>query len=206
MDTLRQLAYTGIGRLQAGDRKTSSEYSVQDIIFKLRGLCNEAIKADYTWKYADNDKSAMTQCIATYELTLSNDPDTAYVTLPDFYLNLPHNRGVHRIFQRALHPEGDPTDIEFTLSHQPAIGLKTRTARYPGINVCWVEGRKIKFFNLYAEPDVTNVIIAQLIVAAPSTVGDDDPLPLPPELAAKILDRLVFQELNPPLTIQTMNK
>jgi len=206
METLRQLAYTAIGRLQGGDRKTTSEYSVQDIVFKLRGICNEFLKADYITKYSDSDRGAIAQCIASYELELENDPDCAFVTLPEIPINLPWNRSIHRIFQRAYHLSGDPTDKEFTLSHQPAIGLKTRTARYPGINICWQESFKIKFFDLFAEPGENSKIIAQIIVAAPSSIGEDDPLPIPPEWSSKILDRLVQQELNPPLTVQTMMK
>lgn len=206
MNTLRQLAYTAIGRLQGGDRKTTSEYSVQDIVFKLRGICNEFLKADYATKYADSDRGAIAQCIASYELELSNDPDCAFVEISELPINLAYNRGIHRVFQRSLHPVGDPTDKEFTVVGQPAIQLKTRTARMPEINICWQEGLKIKFYNVYAEPDTTDVIIVQLIVAAPNNIGEDDPLPIPPEWASKILDRLVQQELNPPLTVQTMNK
>lgn len=206
MITLRQLAFTGISRLQGGDRTTTSEYSVQDIIFKLRGICNESLKADYVTKYADSDKSAIPQCIASYELDLQNDPDCAYVTISELPINLAFNRGMHRIFQRSFHQAGNPTDKEFTLSHQPAIGLKTRTARYPTINICWQEGFKIKFFNVYAEPGTTDKIIVQLIVAAPDSIGEDDALPIPPEWSTRILDRLAQQELNPPLTIPTMNK
>lgn len=206
MSTLRQLAYTGIGRLQGGDRKTQSEISVQDIIFKLRGICNEFLKADYVTKYAESDKASIAQCIASFELDLENDPDCAFVTITDLPINLAYNRGIHRVFQRSEHPSGNPTDKEFTLSDQPAVQLKTRTARYAGINICWQEGFKIKFFNVYAEPDTTDKIIVQLIVAAPSNIGENDPLPIPPEWEPKIIDRLVQQELNPPLTVQTAAK
>lgn len=206
MSTLRQLAHVGIGRIQGGDRKTSSEISVQDIIFKLRGICNEFLKADYVTKYADADRGAIAQCIASFELDLENDPDCAFVEISDLPINLAFNRGLHRVFQRSLHPSGDPTDKEFTVVGQPAIQLKTRTARMPELNICWQEGFKIKFFNVFAEPDTTDKIIVQLIVAAPSSIGENDPLPIPPEWEPKIIDRLVQQELNPPLTIQTMNK
>lgn len=200
MNTLRQIALVHIDRFSGGDRGTASELSIQDVIFRIRVICNELLKVEYYGKYQDNDRSAIAQCIASYELTLTNDPDCAYVTLPDFYLNLPYSRGLHRIFQRAYNAAGNPTDTEFALSHQPAIALKTRTARYPGLNLCWIEGYKVKFYNVYAEPGTTNKIIAQLVVAAPDSIGEDDPLPIMPEIVPKIWDRLAQQELNPGVT------
>lgn len=207
MITLRQISQTIIDRLSGGDRKTGSELSVQDIVFKVRSVCNELLKAEYITKYQDADRSAVTQCVANFELTLVNDPDCAYITLPDFYLNLPWNRGIHRIFQRALNAQGNPTDTEFALSHQPAIGLKTRTARYPGINLCWVENFKVKFYGIYAEPGTTNKVIVQLIVAAPDSIDEDSPLPIMPEMVPKIYDRIIQQELNPGFTTtESLNK
>lgn len=199
--TLRSIAFTHIDRFSGSDRATTSDLSVQDVIFRIRMICNELLKPEYITKYQDNDRSAIAQCIVSYELTLVNDPDCAYITLPDFYLNLPYSRGLHRIFQRAMNLQGNPTDTEFALSLFPAIGLKTRTARYSGINICWIEGFKVKFYSLYAEPGTANnKIIVQLIVAAPDSVGEDDPLPIMPEMVTKIWDRLAEQESRPGFT------
>jgi len=208
MITLRQISATHIDRFSAGDKGTTSELSYQDTIFKVRSICNELIKAEYISKYAENDRSAIGMCIASYELSLVNDPDCAYVNLPDFYLNLPYSRGINRVIQRSYHDVGNPTDKEFTLSHQPAIGLKTRTARMPEINICWLEGLKLKFFGLYAEPgSEADKIIVQLIVAAPDSILEDDPLPIPPELVPRVYDRLEQMEINPGLTAtQSLSK
>lgn len=207
MISLRQISQTIIDRLSGGDRKTGSELSVQDIVFKVRGVCNELLKAEYITKYQENDRSSITHCIANFELTLNNDPDCAYVTLPEFYLSLPYNRGINRIFQRAMNAQGNPTDTEFAISHQPAIGLKTRTVRYPGINICWIENFKVKFYGIYAEPGTTNKVIVQLIVAGPDSVGEDDALPIMPEMIPRIIDRIIQQELNPGFTTtESLNK
>lgn len=202
MITLRQIAVTHIDRFSGGDRKTGSELSIQDIVLKARGICNELLKTEYIGKMTEGDRSAITNCIATYQLTLLNDGQSAYVILPDFYLSLPYNRGVHRIFQYAKKAKGEPTETDFTLAHFPAVNLKTRTARKPGLNMCWIEGYKLKFYKVYAEPDKTNTINVQLIVAAPDSIGEDDPLPIPPELVIRVYDRLAQMELNPGLEMR----
>jgi len=204
MITLRSIAARYQDMRVQGDRPNKSELSYQDIIFNIRSICNELLKVAYYEKMQEGDRSAITQCIASYELTLTNDIDCAFITLPDFYISLPFNRGVHRVYQRALKANGNPTGTEFTLSHNPSINLKTRTARYAGLNLCWVEGFKIKFYNVYAEPQGsspnvpgTNKVIVQLIVAAPDSISESDPLPLMPEMIDKIYERLAQLELNP---------
>jgi len=211
--TLKQLAATIIDRGVGGDKENKSEFTYQDVIFKLRTILNEILKPIYFEKWNENDRSAITQCIASYELTLTNDPDCAYILLPDFYMALPFNRGIHRIYQRAMKASGNPTGTEFVLSHNPAVNLKTRTARYAGINIAWVEGFKIKFYNLYAEPQGanpnvpgTNKVIVQLIVAAPDSIGENDPLPIMPEMIDKVYDRFMAMEMSPPLRIETPAK
>lgn len=205
MITLRQIAAQHMDRFSGGDVKTSSELSYQEIIFQIRQIANQVLKVQYYEKWKEGDRSATTQCIATYELTLQNDTvdGLAYVTLPEFYISLPYNRGVHRIFQRALKQGGEPTEKEFTLMHTPSTSLKTRTARYPGMNYCWIEGYKVKFYNIFAEPDKTNKLVTQVIVAAPDTVLENDALPIMPEIVPLILDRLAQMELNPALKVET---
>lgn len=187
MITLKQIASQHITRFSGGDRQNKSELSYQEVIFNTRSICNELIKPVYWEKSNEGDKSAITQCIASYELTLTNDVDCAFVTLPDFYIALPFNRGIWRVYQRALKAMGNPTGTEFTLVHNPSVSLKTRTARYAGINIAWVEAFKIKFYNLYAEPagnnpnvPGTNKVIVQLQVMAPDSIGENDPLPILP--------------------------
>lgn len=195
-------------RVAGGDRKTESELSYQDVIFRIRQICNELLKAKYLDKYQDGDRSAILNCVATYELQLQNDTvdGVTYVTLPEFYISLPYNRGVHRIFQRATKPKGDPSTKEFTLVDQPAVSLKTRTSRYPGMNFCWIEGYKVKFFNMYAEQGATDKVVTQLIVAAPDSVGETDPLPIPADMVQTVLDRMTQAELTPPLKIEPPKK
>lgn len=212
MITLKQIASVHMDRFSGGDRKSISELTYQDVVFRIRTICNELLVATYFPKYQEGDRGAITQCIASYELTLTNDVDCAYITLPDFYVSLPYNRGIHRVFQRAKKAQGNPTGTEYTLTHHPAIGLKTRTSRYAGLKMCWVEGFKIKFYNLYAEapganPNVpgTNKVVVQIIVAAPDSIGENDPLPIMPEMIPKIYDRLAQMELNPPLRVDDID-
>lgn len=213
MITLKMIASTHIDRFSSGDRATDSELSYQQVVFNARSILNELLHVSYLEKWQEGDKSAITQCIASYELTLTNGPDCAQVTLPEFYINLPHNRGLHRIFQRAKKAKGFPTMTEFTLMHQPSVSMKTRTARYPGMNTAYIEGNIVKFLNIWAEspgtnPNTpgTNVIIAQLIVAAPDTIGENDALPIMPELIPKVYDRLAQMEMNPALKIQDLER
>lgn len=207
MITLKQIAAMHMDRFAGGDRKTSSKLSYQEVVFNTRFICNELLKAEYFTKMQNGDRSNVLNCIAVYELPLQNDlvDGVAYVTLPEFYISLPYNRGVHRIFQRAKKIKGESQQsgiTEFTLVDQPAVSLRTRTLRYPGMNYCWIEGFKVKFFNMYAEADATNKVIAQLIVAAPDNIAETAALPIMPEIIPRVLDRLAQMELNPALKVE----
>lgn len=191
MITLKQLAALYIEQRIGGDRSTDDEISYQDIIKRLRGVANRVLKVSYLEKLQDGDRSNIAMCIASYELTVQNDSDCAFVILPEFFINLAHNKGIDRIFQRKRKKKGNPSETEFSLVHQPATALKTRTARYPGINICWQEGFKLKFYNMYAEPGQPNKIIVNLVVAAPDSIGENDPLPITAEMQDLILKAML---------------
>jgi hypothetical protein len=183
-----------------GDRATSDELSHQDIILRARIAANKVLKANYLDKLGDGDRSNIQMCIASYELSLQNDADCAFVTLPDFFISLAHNRGIDRIFQRKTKNKGNPSEVEFALVHQPAVNLKTRVASYPGINICWQEGFKLKFYNMYVEPNQQAKMIVNLVVAAPDSIGENDPLPITSDMVDLILKELTVVPLqNPPV-------
>lgn len=191
MVTLKQLAALYLEQRLGGDRSTDSELSYQDAVFRGRIACNHVLKISYIEKLADDDRSNIATCIVPYELTVQNDTDCAYVNLPEFFLNLAHNRGIDRVFQRKTKKKGNPTNTEFSLVHQPATNLKSRTARYPGINICWQEGFKLKFYNMYAEPGQANKIIVNLVVAAPDTIGENDALPITADMVDLVLKAML---------------
>lgn len=198
--TLKQIASLFIEQRLGGDRSTEDEMSYQDAIARARIACNRVLKVQYIDKLQDGDRSNIGSVIATYELTVQNDTDCAYVTLPEVPINLAHNRGIDRVFQRKKTNKGNPTKTEFTLVHNPATNLQSRTARYPGLNICWQEGFKLKFYNMYAEPGQPVKMIVCLVVAAPDSIGESDPLPITADMQDLVLKAMLeIQTPVPPI-------
>jgi hypothetical protein len=193
--TLRNIADLLLHDLSGGVPSKDSNLDRRDIIMKARAYMNAVIKPIYFEKKNEGDNSAITQAIYPYEVSLEEESGTKqkYLTIPDVYMALPHNKGIHR-----LHIKGNPYS-DFTIQHNPGISGTLPHTKLKNIQYCYIEGMKIKM-----GPGCTakkaDKLILQIINIAPDALGDNDPLPLMPEQLAE-LNRLLKADYAPLLQV-----
>ena len=187
MITLKKLACQFIDDI-SGNRTSDSRIDERDVILKIRQLMNEVMNLKYFEKYQEGDKSPISLYIYTYQLTMQHDTtlNRAYVTLPDFYATLPHNRGIHEIWRQEF------PDQSIILTHQPRVSRNLRAGNVADIIYAYLEGFNVYFRNISVEPDdEPETIIVQSVIAAPDSIGINDPLPIVAEHQSEILKRLM---------------
>ena len=190
MVTLNQLASQFIDDISGQSKTTDSRWDVREVVLKIRQLLNEVMVLNYFGKYQEGDRSAITQYISTYKLTLQNDSDLnrAFVTFPEGYVSLPYNRGVHRVFLKR----DDENYKDVVISHNPGVGQNIKAGNVPDVIYGYLEGLNLVFRNLSVEPDDEPLtVVAQLIIAAPDSIGLNDPLPVVPEQVSEVMKRLM---------------
>jgi hypothetical protein len=181
MITLKQISDLFIRDWSGGDPSKDSRLHPKEVIKKARVFLNTALKPEYFTKWNDGDKSAITLCIYPYELSLSTDSTgQKYVTLPEAYISLPHNKGVHRVYVK-----GNPWE-DYTIMHNPGVSGTLPHTKIKGNSFCYIEGLKI-WMGPGATTSKADRIIAQIICAAPDAVGENDSLPVNPETVTEVL-------------------
>lgn len=171
--TLRKIAQEVIRLESGGDPSNDSRYSEAYVILMARQACNKFLQTKVFERMAVDDRSTPQLCIATYEVDVVGDFPNKYITLPDFYIHLPFNKGLH-----AIAPVEDPTN-HMIPRHNPAVSRNLPCADLdPGQYSYWTKGNKVYFDG--EEVDFGKVIV-DLVVAAPDNVAADDALPMYPE-------------------------
>lgn len=191
MITLKQIAALHIEQISGGDQSKDSKLSYQMIIPRIRHILNDFIKPLILEGYNEDDRTPPSNFIVTHELRIQNDSLGAYVDLPDWYLSLPHNRGIHRVVVRQPSGAQPGAFIETECVPTKHPQLSTRVNKYPTLQMYSTEGQRMRFRSMFAEPDVETFAFIQAICGAPDTIKDDDNLPVSPEMISQILQKLL---------------
>lgn len=184
MITPNNIADLFISDFSGGDQSKDSPLDRREVVLKIRSYIIPLVKGEYYNKWNEGDKSAISSIIASYELSLAKD-DTSqlYLTIPEFYMTLPYNKGVHRLYIK-----GNPYN-DFYLMHNPGISGNLPHTKIKNEQSCYIEGNKIKM-----GPGCTakkaDKIVLQLLVPAPDSVGDDEALPILQEHVHEIMKML----------------
>lgn len=192
MITLKKIAALHIESQVAGDASKDSQLSYQIIVPRVRHLLNDFIKPLMLERYNDDDRTIPTNFLVQYEFTVQNDSLGAYVDLTESYLSLPHNKGIRRAFQR-LPKQSQPgafEEFELIPTQFPEYNRGTRAGRYPTHRKYYMVGQRLRLQNVYAEPGQTNKVFVEQLVGAPDTYGENDALPISPEMVSQILLKL----------------
>ncbi len=177
--TLRKMAQEVIRLESGGDQSMDSQLSEGYVILFIRQAANKLLNGRMLERMANDDRSTLQLMIASYEVTVEGTLPNKFITLPDFYVNLPFNKGLH-----AIAPVEDPTN-HFIPRHNPAVSKNLPCADLdPGQYSYWTKGMKVYFDG--DQVDFGKVLV-DLVVAAPDNVGIDDALPLFPEHQVDII-------------------
>lgn len=172
--TLNQLAYQIREELSNGRPSQDSPYKIPYIVLKIREAMNTVL-------YMQINKGHMNHipgsAIATYkdvQVQTEESSERDYVLLPDFYLSLPWNKGVHAIADMK-----EPL-ISFIRFNNPHVHAHLNTIYLEGDNHgYYVEDDRIYFVDELK--DTVEKVLIKLVVSAPDKYGLDDVLPLGPE-------------------------
>lgn len=176
--TLRKLARQVIELESGGAQSVDSQLSEAYVILLCRQASNKFLTQDLFARMSQDDRSTLQLMIASYEVTVEGENPNKYITLPEFYINLPFNKGIH-----GIAPVEDPTNM-FVPRHNPSVSfnlpcsdLETDQYSY------YAKGKKVFFDN---DMDFA-VVLVDLVVASPDSIAEDDVLPIYPEHQADLI-------------------
>lgn len=182
MITLRKLAALHISDVSGGDQSKDSQIDEREVMLKIRQLMSELLFLKLFEKYNDGDRSPVAQYIASYDVLIKTETIYRYSDIPEFFITLPSNRGVHRLFEK------DKPRKDFIPLENPAVTQDLESANIYKNSYYYIEGMRIYYTKL-VNPNAKYVTM-QLIIPAPDTIGKDDPLPIIPEQQSEILRQL----------------
>jgi hypothetical protein len=186
MITLKQLAALHIDKWSGGMQGNDSQMFYRSTILKIRGLMNEVLRIETLRARDEGDKNGPVQYIASYDLLVTKTGGIAKVTLPEFYLQMPFNGGIYRVFPKDRRQGG----FDFVRTYNPGISANTDAGNYAGHKNFWAEGKELYFRKAFVEPNEDLNVTVQIFVGAPDTVGENDILPISPDQQSEILRRL----------------
>ena len=191
MITLRQIAQEVMRLESGGDVSNDSQLNEGYVIRMVRQASNKFLQAKIYERLNEDDRSSIQLMIASYEVDVAGEMPNKYIDLPDFYMNLPFNKGLH-----AIAPVEDPTN-HFIPRHNPAVSMNLPCADLdPGQYSYWTKGLRVYFDG--DQVDFGKVLV-DLVVASPDNIEPDDALPIYPEQQYDLILLVRQMLLNRPL-------
>lgn len=183
--SLKQLAQLYVDTSAGGQEVLDTPLDVRDVMMYMRIALNGLLKAEVYDRMNQGDKGAVTQYIISETLNLSaNATEKRKVaTLTDWYVSLPHNKGVWRVTDakdtsRVIIPESNPSVLN-----------NTRTRHMEELMSYSLEGKKL-IFAPHKDLDTITQVLVKYITAAPSSVSDTAELPIAPEQVEEMFLRV----------------
>ena len=176
--TVRKLAQEIIRLESGGDRSNDSQLSEGYVMLMVRQASNKFLKNMIFENYSDDDRSTLPLMVVRYEVDTAGTSPNKYITLPDFYVHLPFNKGL-----RGVALVEDPTN-EGIPRHNPGVSRNLPCADLgPDEFSYYTEGSKVYFDDNF---DYGKVLL-KLVVASPDSITDDAFLPIYPEHQADLI-------------------
>lgn len=196
MITLNQIADLVIHDFEGGLPSQESKLDRRDIVKKARHFLPTVLKPVLWGKISEGDRSTIPQAIYTYELSLQEDSqDRKYLAIPDLYMALHDNRGIHRLYVK-----GNPY-ADFVPMNNPGVSAMLPHSKLKGVQYYYVEGMNI-IIGPGSIAKKADKMILQIINPAPDALGENDALPMLPEQLAELI-RLVKMDYAPFANVQT---
>src|SRR6478609_7296463 len=142
MITLKKLSAEVIRLESGGDSSVDSQLSEGYIILMLRQALNKMLAPKIFERLSQDDRSGLQLMIASYEVNVLGEIPNKYIDLPEFYINLPFNKGLH-----GIAPIEDPTAF-FIPRHTPSVSRNLPCSDLdPDTNSYWTKGFRVFFDN-----------------------------------------------------------
>jgi hypothetical protein len=190
MITLRQLASIIIREASGGDASHDSQLGERTVILKIKMHLNRMLKVERYARMNVGDKSATPLFIYTYDnQTVNKDVDPPTLTLPEFMIDLPHNKGVHMIA-----PQCDP-HRPYIRRHNQGVSRYLPCGDLLGEAGWWQEG-----YTVYLSPKgkVHDTAVVKLVTIGPDDLDNDSPLPVTPDMLPEMIQAVKAELLQQP--------
>lgn len=186
MITLNQLSTEVIRTMSGGDQSIESKIQRREVIVRIRQVLNEMLKVELLNHRSEGTRLPVSQYIGTYPgLVVQEVGDQKHLELPETFLGLPYNKGIY-----ALYPDNRPKS-QIIRRNNPYVSNGLASKYLEGSEGYWTEGFKVYF----DDPEFSHKkVTAKLVIAAPDTIGKDDPLPITPEMQSQAI-RAVTQDM-----------
>jgi hypothetical protein len=174
-------------RLSNGDVPSDSPYDRAFLWADLQNAIREDLKLENLNRRhgPEDDKSAIAQMIATYLLTVQTDKikteGRVYVALPDYFIAMKYNRGIHSIVAKRK-----PTTA-MVRALNPHVTQHLPHREVENVYYWYAEGYRVYWMRNIVQDGIEEVYV-KLITGAPDSYGMDDILPLLSENVSKIID------------------
>jgi hypothetical protein len=176
--SIRKLAQEIIRLESGGDKSIDSELSEGYVMLMVRQASNRFLKNMVLENLGEDDRSTLPLMVVRYTVDVEGTDPNKYITLPDFYIHLPFNKGL-----RGVALVEDPTN-EGIPRHNPAVSRNLPCADLdPGQFSYYPEGLKVYFDDNFEYSKV----LLKLVVASPDSITDDSALPIYPEHQADLI-------------------
>ncbi len=176
--SIRKLAQEIILLESGGSPSNDSQLNEGYVMTMVRQASNKFLKNMILENYAEDDRSTIPMMVVRYTVDVAGTSPNKYITLPDFYIHLPFNKGL-----RGVALVEDPTN-EGIPRHNPGVSRNLPCADLgPGEFSYYSEGMKVFFDDNF---DYGKVLL-KLVVASPDSIAADDSLPIYAEHQADII-------------------
>lgn len=178
MITVRQLAQEVMRLESGGDVSDDSQLLEGYVMLLVRQAANKLIAPLIFSKMAEGDRGPLQMLIVGYEVDVSGQEPNKYLDLPEFYQNLPFNKGLY-----GIAPIEDPTN-HFIPRNNPSVTQNLPCADLePDQNSYYTEGLRVYFDK---SMELAKVLV-KLMVVAPDSITPDAALPIYPEMQFDII-------------------
>ena len=176
--TLRKISQEIIRLESGGDKSIDSQLSEGYVMLMVRQASNRFLKNMILENLGEDDRSTLPLMVVRYTVDVFGESPNKYITLPEFYIHLPFNKGL-----RGLALVEDPTN-EGIPRHNPGVSRNLPCADLePGQFSYYTEGLKVYFDDNFEYGKV----LLKLVVASPDSIGADDALAIYPEHQADLI-------------------
>jgi hypothetical protein len=187
IETLNTITESVIKDLSGGPIPDDSPYDEAFVRLSVRDALREDLKLELLNRRAgsdgENDRSHITQYIASYfDVQVQYEASTkrAYIDLPSTFMSMSWNKGLH-----CLADMRTPLKQMIPVTN-PGVTVHLQHGNFERDNYgFYAEGRKVYWMRNILQDKVTKVLL-KLIVPAPDTWGNDDPLPVLGENIARV--------------------
>lgn len=210
MTTLRKLSAQAMRLLSSGPVPRDSKLSDLYIQTEIRQIANKLLKVEYFNTLNAGDRDVAPHCIGTYTVAVQESGGRNFATLPAMPMIMPGGVGIQQVKPITSNPEMDhamipimPNEAEIfkPLLIKDEI-LKDQWTFEPDRYKVWFSTRNDRTL---IEDEITSVEM-KICVLDPAQIGEDDILPVPPEMEIDILKEvLVLHGYQPAMAVDLVN-